>query len=267
MKTHPKPLTPQAIKACKNTDKLVCLTAYSASVAGLIAPHCDIILVGDSLGMTVYGLKTTQDVTLDMMICHGKAVRTGAPDAFIVVDMPYGTYDDVHNALNTARTILSKTHCDAVKIEGGVNKSDIIKTLIDNNITVMGHIGLLPQSVDKNGSYRIQGKNGDEVEILINDAHAVEQAGAFCVVLEGIIEPIAREITNVLSIPTIGIGASAACDGQILVTDDIIGLSGDNVPKFVKHYARVDRDIYNAVADYASDVRSGAFPTDKHTYD
>ena len=273
MKTAPpqtttqKPiLTIKAIKDRKGGSKLGCLTAYTTPLAKILSPHCDILLVGDSLGTVVYGLKTTQGVTLDMMINHGKAVRRGAPETFIVIDMPYGTYDTPDQAIKTARQLMQETGCQAVKLEGGVSMATTIQHLSDHDIPVMAHVGLLPQSVDENGTYRITGKKEEEAATLMQDARAVQDAGAFAVVLEGMIEPVAHAITDTLNIPTIGIGASPACDGQILVTDDMLGLNGDAVPKFVKHYARLDHIISEAVSHYIQEVQNNKFPSNKHIY-
>ncbi len=255
------------IAAHKNQPApLVCLTAYTASIASIIAPHVDLILVGDSLGMTLYGMSSTREVTLEMMINHGRAVMRRNGDTFVVVDMPFGTYEDSPpQALSSAQRIMTETGAHAVKLEGGVSMAPAIQTLTENNIPVMAHIGLTPQSV-ADGKFRVKGKSDDQIARLHADAKAVETAGAFAVVIEGTIEPVAAALTKILTIPTIGIGASATCDGQILVTEDMLGLLDGHTPKFVKHYAHMRDDIEGAVQTYASEVRARAFPGDAHIY-
>jgi 3-methyl-2-oxobutanoate hydroxymethyltransferase len=260
--------TAQDIKRRKNPGHpLVVLTAYTAPMAKMLAPHVDIILVGDSVGMVLYGMENTLGVTLDMMIRHSQAVRCGAPNAFIVVDMPYGWYEDTHTqAMKTAAVLLERGGADAVKLEGGQEMADTIAYLVEHDIPVMGHIGLLPQAVEKDGGFKIKGKTSQETARLIEDAKAIEQAGAFCFVLEGTIEKAAREITAAVSIPSIGIGASGACDGQVLVTEDMLGLSGGHVPKFVKVYNDLEPRITDAIKHYAQDVRMRVFPSEPYTY-
>ena len=257
----------QDIKSHKNKEQpLVCLTAYTAPVAAAIAPHVDLILVGDSLGMVLYGLDSTREVTMEMMVDHGKAVVRRRGKTPVIVDMPFGTYEDnVEQALENARRIICEAHCDGVKLEGGEKMAEVIAYLVHNDIPVMGHIGLTPQAVD-DGKFRVKGKTDEQIEQLLKDAKAVEAAGAFAVVIEGTIEPVAKQITGSISIPTIGIGASAACDGQILVTEDMLGLLDGHTPKFVKHYAQLRPEIEKAVEAYANDVRSRAFPKAEQLY-
>ncbi len=263
-----KRFTLEEIRSRKNTDQpLVCLTSYTTPMTKILDPHCDILLVGDSLGMVLYGMDNTLDVTLDMMINHGKAVMRTNPSAFVIVDLPYGTYEDsAEQALENAQRIMNETGCDAVKLEGGASKSDTIQLLNKNNIPVMAHIGLKPQSVVKEGGYKIKGKTEEEALDLINDAKIAQNAGAFGILVEGTIERISQDITKAVEIPTIGIGASAACDGQILVVDDMLGMITDHVPKFVKQYADLASVIGNAAQEYAKDVKSRRFPADEHTY-
>ncbi len=245
----------------------VCLTAYTASMASLMAPHVDLILVGDSVAMTIYGAQNTLDADLPMMIRHGRAVRAGAPEALLVVDMPAGSYeDDPRAALKNAQQIMVETGCDAVKLEGGIEHAPTIALLTQNNIPVMGHIGLMPQNVVKEGGYKIKGKSEDDIARLIADAKAIEEAGVFSFVLEGTIDTAAEAVTAATNVPVIGIGASAACDGQILVCDDMLGLTQGHVPKFVKQYAQVGTDIAAAIATYADEVRTRRFPEEAHLY-
>ncbi len=252
----------------QHSDKpIVCLTAYTKPMAQILDKYCDIILVGDSLGTALYGMENTLGVTLDMMINHGKAVMRGSQNAIIVVDMPYGTYEDsIEQSLITAKRIIEETKCDAVKLEGGSDMADRIKAITDAGIPVMAHIGLQPQSVEKEGGYKIKGKTEESIERLLADAKAIEKSGAFSVVIEGTIEEVARLITSKITIPTIGIGASAQCSGQILVTDDMLGLITDHTPKFVKKYADLAETIKSAVQEYKTEVQSKAFPTEEYTY-
>ncbi len=259
--------TPLDIKQRKNSEPIVCLTAYSTPMATLLNPHCDLLLVGDSIGMALYGMEDTLGVTLDIMINHGKAVMRGADAACVVVDLPYGTYeDDAQTALENAQRVITETGCNAVKLEGGVDMADTIALLTQNDIPVMAHIGLQPQSVKKEGGYRVKGKTDEDAARLIKDAKAIEAAGAFSVVIEGTIESVSAEITKAIDIPTIGIGASASCDGQILVSEDMLGLTVGHVPKFAREYANLRDDISRAASKYATDVRSRAFPADVELY-
>lgn len=256
------------IKAHKETGiPLVCLTAYTTPMAASLDAHCDILLVGDSLGTVLYGMDNTTGVTLDMMINHGKAVANTAKKACIVVDLPYGTYEDSpRQAYSAARRAMDETGCDAVKLEGGVDMEAQISHIVEQGIPVMGHIGLQPQSVIKDGGYKIKGKNEDSITQLIADAKAVEDSGAFAVVIEGTIDTVATTITQSISIPTIGIGASAECDGQILVTEDMVGFTAGHIPKFAKQYAQIGFQIEQAAHQYANEVRARSFPSDDYIY-
>lgn len=248
--------------------KRVCLTAYSAPMAALIAPHVDLILVGDSVGMVLYGLESTQGVTMNMMTRHGKAVRKGAGDgALIVVDMPYGTYEECpERAVKCAKTLMKRSKADAVKLEGGRSRAAQIKAIVAAGIPVMGHIGLQPQSAPDEGGFKIKGRNEEQAEQLIDDMHAIEEAGAFAFVLEGTFEPAARHIARHAKVPSIGIGATGNCDGQVLVLEDVLGLSGDFVPKFVKQYQNVGAMVEKAAADFAAEVKSAKFPGEAQVY-
>ncbi|MGH1399114.1 MAG: 3-methyl-2-oxobutanoate hydroxymethyltransferase [Alphaproteobacteria bacterium] len=256
------------IKAFKGKDTpMVCLTAYTARVAALLDRHCDLLLVGDSMGMVIYGMDSTRGVTLDMMINHGRAVMRGAERACVVVDMPYGSYEgDADVALVNARRVVDETGCSAVKLEGGVEIAPSIKALVTAGIPVVGHVGLMPQAVTSPEGFRVKGRDADAAAQIIKDAKAVADAGAFAVVIEGVIETLAREITDAVGIPTIGIGASVACDGQILVTEDMLGITGERVPKFVKQYADFSHVAEDAVARYAAEVRGRTFPGDAQVY-
>lgn len=262
-----KRITPEHIRQRKKADNpLVCLTAYTTSIAKIADRYCDVILTGDSLGMVLYGLEDTTGVTLDMMVRHGRGVVKGAAQACVVVDMPFGTYEDSpEQALKTARHIMYETGCDAVKLEGGADMAANIKAITGSGIAVMGHIGLLPQSAPAEGGFKIKGRGQDQIEKMLNDARAVEEAGAFAFVIEGTIAHVAEEITNHVDIPTIGIGASLSCDGQILVTEDMLGLT-ERPPKFVKQYASLQKYIGEAVKAYAEDVRKRRFPGKEHLY-
>jgi 3-methyl-2-oxobutanoate hydroxymethyltransferase len=260
-------ITPAELMARKGGQPIVCLTAYTYPIARLLDPHVDLLLVGDSVAMVLHGHANTLGATMDMMIAHGQAVMRGASRACIVVDMPAGSYEDsVETAVASARRSVQETGCDAIKLEGGVAMAPQIAAIVAAGIPVMGHIGLLPQSVEKEGGYKIKGRSEANAEALYVDAKAVEAAGAFSTVIEGTIEPVAAEITRRIAIPTIGIGASAACDGQVLVTDDAIGLTVDRVPKFVKEYAHLRDIVAAAAAAYASDVRSRTFPAPEHLF-
>lgn len=262
-------LSLEKLKNYKRPDApLVCLTAYTYPMAELLSPHVDLILVGDSLGMVLYGMEDTTGVDVSHMVAHGQAVMKGAEArCLVVVDMPYGSYEESdEHALEQARHIMKETGCDAVKLEGGVFMASRIKTLTENDIPVIAHIGLLPQSAPEEGGFKIKGKNEEQIDALKQDAVAVQEAGASAVVIEGTIEQVAEELTNLITIPTIGIGASPACDGQILVTEDMLGLSYGRIPKFVKQYAELSEPIEQAVKAYAADVREGIFPDSKYTY-
>lgn len=254
------------VAASKGATPLVCLTAYTTPLARLVDRHCDIALVGDSVGMVLHGLESTLAVTLDMMILHGQAVRRGLARALMVVDMPFGSYEEgPEQAFRNAARVMAETGCAAVKLEGGQTMAATIRFLTQRGIPVMGHIGLTPQAVHALGGYRVQGR-GDDAERVLCDAEAVAAAGAFSVVLEKVTEPLARRITETLAIPTIGIGASAACDGQVLVLDDMLGFFEDFQPKFVKRYGDLGRDAEAAIAAFAEDVRARRFPGPEHVF-
>jgi len=246
---------------------IVCLTAYTYPVARLLDPHVDLLLVGDSVAMVLHGHATTLGATLEMMIAHGQAVMRGSARACVVVDMPAGSYEaSPAQAVASARRIVEGTGCQAVKLEGGVDIADQIAAIVAAGIQVMAHIGLQPQSVEKDGGYKIKGRTQDNIAALFRDAEAVEKAGAFSVVIEGTMEAVAANLTRHLSIPTIGIGASADCDGQILVIDDMVGMTVDRVPKFVKEYADLRSVVADAAARYAAEVRSRAFPSSNYVF-
>lgn len=263
-----KRLTIRALAKHKNAEPFVVLTAYTAPMARLFDPHVDVLLVGDSLGMVLYGFDSTLPVTLGMMIAHGAAVRRASMHALVVVDMPFGSFQSSPAvAFENCARVMKETGCDAVKLEGGEEMAPTIRFLTERGIPVMAHVGLKPQHVHTLGGYRYQGRTDDEAQAIRRDALAVQEAGAFCVVLEGVEEALAREITTKLAIPTIGIGASAACDAQVLVAEDMLGLTGsDYVPSFVKHYADLSPLISEAVSAYARDVRARAFPDANHVY-
>lgn len=266
----PKPvsrrLTTVDIRNRKKGEPLVCLTAYTTPMARLIDPHCDLILVGDSLGMVVHGLDSTVGVTLEMMELHGKAVMRGSSRACVVVDLPFGSYEEGRKtAYRNAARLMQEVNCQAVKLEGGVAMADKISFLVERGIPVVGHIGLQPQSVNTRGGYQAAGRTRAEWGPILEDARAVEEAGAFAVVVEGVAQPLADKLSRELTIPTIGIGASAQCDGQILVTEDMLGMGG-RVPKFVKKYADLAGVIEGAVSSYKDEVRDRTFPGEAHTY-
>lgn len=264
--THAKGSNPQSIRARKGGLPLVCLTAYTTPVARLVDPHCDLVLVGDSLGMVLHGLPSTVGVTLDMMILHGQAVRRGVENALLVVDMPFGSYEESPaQAFGNASRVMAETGCGAVKLEGGVTMAETISFLVARGVPVMAHVGLTPQGVNTFGGYTVQGR-GKDAHRVIADARAIAEAGAFSVVLEKVPESLARAITAEIDIPTIGIGASSACDGQILVVDDMLGLFTDFRPKFVKRYAELGHAAAEAIAAYAEDVRQRRFPAAEHVF-
>ena len=255
------------IRARKGGNPIVSLTSYHAHTAALLDKHCDLILVGDSLGMVMHGLESTIPVTLDMMILQGKAVMRGSSRALVVVDMPFGSYEaSREQAFLSASRIMKETGCGAIKLEGGRRMADTIAFLAERGIPVMGHVGLTPQSINALGGFRTQGRDQSDWGPIEEDARAVGDAGAFAVVLEAIAEPLAAKITRDIPIPTIGIGASAACDGQILVLEDMLGLS-PRVPKFVKRFSDLGPAIDRAVAAYAAEVRSRAFPAADNVYE
>ena len=247
----------------KGKTKIVALTAYSKNISTIIDNYCDIVLVGDSLGSVLYNYQSTKNVTLEMMIEHSKSVRLGVTKSIMVVDMPFNTYKNKKEALRNAKKIILQTKCDAIKLEGGKKILDIIKFLIKNKISVMGHLGLLPQH--ETGRFSFKGKKNFERNTILNDAKLLEEAGVFSIVLECVETSLAKLITNSLNIPTIGIGASNYCDGQILVTDDLIGLNPTNV-RFVKKYTKINNVIKHAVSNFANEVKKKKFPKKKYSY-
>ncbi len=247
----------------KNKSKIVCLTAYSKNIAEEIDKHVDIILVGDSLGSVLYNYSSTRKVTLTEMINHSKSVRLGVKKSLMVVDMPFKTYTTKNIALKNAKKILKETKCDAVKLEGGKKVIKQVEYLVKNKIPVMGHLGLLPQSVK--GKFKSKGKTSREIKQLMNDAILLQQTGVFAIVLECVKTPIAKQITKDLKIPTIGIGSSVHCDGQVLVTDDLLGLNETKI-KFVKRFLNIKKYINLGLKKFASDVRSKKYPSKKHSY-
>ena len=246
----------------KNKTKLVTLTAYSKNIASVLDNYCDLILVGDSLGSVLYNYKSTREVTLNTMIEHSKSVRMGIKKSLMIVDMPHNTYRNPKEALKNAKLIMKKTKCDGVKLEGGKKIINTIKTLVKNNIPVMGHIGVLPQS-DK--TFKFKGKKQSEKENIMRDAKLLEEAGSFCIVLECIQTSLAKQVTKSVTIPTIGIGASNNCDGQILVFDDLIGLNTIKF-RFVKKYSNIKTEISKAVSKYATEVKTRKFPSKKYSF-
>lgn len=258
--------TVKDIAAAKNARPLVCLTAYDAPMAKLLDPFCDLLLVGDSVGMVVHGLESTVGVTLEMMILHGQAVMRGSEQAFVVVDMPFGSYEtNSDQAFENAARLMIETRCQAVKIESGAYAAKQIAHLVERGVPVMGHVGLRPQAVNVDGGFRAKGRTNEDRSRVIDEARAADEAGAFAIVVEGVTEDLAREITEQVSCPTIGIGASPACDGQILVTPDMLGLF-EWTPKFVREYADMKDVIADAVQRYAEDVANRSFPGEAEMY-
>ena len=265
-----KRLTVPRIRARKKDgvteDPLVMLTAYTARQAQLLDAHCDILLVGDSLAQVIYGLPSTIPVTLEMMANHGAAVVRGSYHSVVVVDMPFGSYEaSKEQAFESASYLLKQTGAAAVKLEGGATMAETVEFLNTRGIPVMGHVGLTPQAVNVLGGYMARGRSDAEAEKIVGDAKALDKAGAFGIVLEGVLEPIAIEATKAVSCPTIGIGASAQCDGQVLVTEDMLGMF-ERVPRFVKKYEDIASVIEKTVAHYAEEVKERTFPTDEQTY-
>ncbi len=259
-------LSPPDILARKGATPLVVLTAYTTPIARIADPHCDVLLVGDSLGMVIHGLPSTLGVTLDMMILHGRAVVRGSSQALVVIDMPFGSYEESpEQAFRAASRVMVETGAGAVKLEGGQHMAETIAFLVARGIPVMAHVGLTPQAVNTFGGYKVQGRAEDAARVRA-DAEAVTRAGAFSVVLEKVPERLGRAITEEIMIPTIGIGASVACDGQVLVVDDMLGLFTDFRPKFVKRYAELGKAADEAVAAYAADVRARTFPAAEHVF-
>lgn len=259
-------ITPAELMARKGGTPIVCLTAYTYPIARLLDPHVDLLLVGDSVAMVLHGHKTTLGATMEMMILHGQAVMRGSKKAMVVVDMPFGTYEgSPETAFNNAVRVMQKTGAHAIKVESGPTIPETVAYLTRRGIPVMGHVGLRPQAVLAEGAFRAKGRTEDERLRVMAEAEATADAGAFAVVVEGVAEGLAREITEALHVPTIGIGASAACDGQILVTDDMLGLF-DWTPRFVRRYADIKTEIAKAAAAYAQDVRARQFPAAAETY-
>ncbi|HUC50255.1 MAG TPA: 3-methyl-2-oxobutanoate hydroxymethyltransferase [Xanthobacteraceae bacterium] len=259
-------LTAPDILARKGGEPIVCLTSYHAHTARIVDAYCDVILVGDSLGMVMHWLETTVPVTLDMMILQGHAVMRGSKRALVVVDLPFGSYEaSKEQAFASAARVMKETGCGAIKIEGGRRMAETISFLAERGVPVMAHVGLTPQAINTIGSFRAQGRQESDWAPIEADARAVSDAGAFAVVLEAIAEPLGRRITAQIPIPTIGIGASAACDGQVLVLEDMLGLS-PRVPKFVKRFGELGPAIEQAVKSYAQEVRARTFPGTEHVY-
>ncbi|MBN8845228.1 MAG: 3-methyl-2-oxobutanoate hydroxymethyltransferase [Sphingomonadales bacterium] len=262
-----KRLTVPRIRQRKGGEPIVMLTAYTVRMAQLLDPHCDMLLVGDSLAQVIYGLPHTVGVTMDMMALHGAAVVRGSYHAAVIVDMPFGSYEgSPEQAFHNAARLLKETGAAAVKVEGGKVLAPTIEFLTQRGIPVMGHVGLTPQAVNILGGYGVRGKSEEEARSIVEDAVAVAQAGAFSIVIEGVLESIAIEITDKVPCPTIGIGASAQCDGQVLVTDDMLGMF-ERVPKFVKRYQDMGGVVSGAVKNYADEVRSRSFPTSDQIYE
>lgn len=259
-------MTAAAVRARKGGEPLVCLTAYDAPTARLLDAHCDLLLVGDSLGMVVHGMPSTVGVTLDMMVLHGKAVTRGASKALVVVDLPFGSYEaSPQKAFDSARRVVAETGCGAVKIESGTYAAETVRFLAERGIPVMAHVGLRPQASLVTGGFKAKGRTDAERDAVLAEATAADEAGCFSMVIEGVDEQLAAEITGKVACPTIGIGASAACDGQILVTPDMLGMF-EWTPKFVRTYARTREVIGDAAARYAEDVRARRFPGEAETY-
>ena len=255
-------ITIKKILKRKNKLPIVCLTAYSKNVAKIADKYCDIILVGDSLGMVLYGMKTTREVKIETMILHAKAVKKATKRSLVVFDMPYKTYTNKLIAYKNAKMVIKLTKCDAIKLEGGIKIVKIIKYLVKKGIPVLGHIGLLPQT---SSNFKVKGKSPLEKKRILKDAFAISNSGAFGIIIECVVESLAKKITKNIPIPTIGIGASKYCDGQILVTEDMVGLS-DFSPKFVKQYANLNKSMEKCVKDYAKDVKMKRFPFIKNVY-
>ncbi|MFC0202436.1 3-methyl-2-oxobutanoate hydroxymethyltransferase [Paracoccus rhizosphaerae] len=261
-----KRVTVPQIMQAKGAAPIVALTAYTAPMAMLVDAHAEIILVGDSLGMVVHGMPSTLGVTLDMMILHGQAVMRGSRRAMVVIDMPFGSYEESpEQAFRNAARIIAETGCGAVKLEGGSRMAPTIRFMVDRGIPVMAHVGLTPQATNVMGGFKTQGRDQASWPVHLADAQAVAEAGAFSVVVEGVMEALADRITEAVPIPTIGIGASARCDGQILVLDDMLGLSG-RVPRFVRKFGDLGDRADQAIAEYAAAVRDRSFPDDTQVY-
>ncbi|HSF65391.1 MAG TPA: 3-methyl-2-oxobutanoate hydroxymethyltransferase [Paracoccaceae bacterium] len=261
-----RPRLPADIRAQKGVSPVVCLTAYTTPVARLVDAHCDVALVGDSLGMVLHGLPSTLGVTMEMMILHGRAVVRGLSRAMAVIDMPFGSYEESPaQAFRNASRLMAETGAPAVKLEGGRHMAETIAFLTARGVPVMAHVGLTPQSVNTLGGYKVVGR-GAEAQAVMADAQAVQEAGAFSVVLEKVPAGLATDISRALTIPSIGIGAGAGCDGQVLVVDDMLGLFTDFRPKFVKRYAELGKTADEAIAAFAAEVRAGTFPGPEHAF-
>ena len=261
-----KRLTVPGIRQRKGGEPLVMLTAYTVRMAQLLDPHCDMLLVGDSLGQVIYGLPHTVAVTMEMMCAHGAAVVRGSYHAAVIVDMPFGSYEaSPEQAFTNAARLLKETGAAAVKLEGGAVLAPTVDFLTSRGIPVMAHVGLTPQAINILGGYGVRGKSDAEAKSNVHDAVEMANAGAFAMVIEGVLEPIAIEISRTVACPTIGIGASAQCDGQVLVTEDMLGLF-ERTPKFVKRYGRMSNVVADAVIEYARDVRDRSFPTEQNIY-
>lgn len=262
----PRRITARDIATRKGGEPVVCLTAYTAPMASILDPHADLLLVGDSLGMVVHGMTSTVGVTLDMMVLHGRAVMRGSSRAMVVVDLPFGSYEESHEvAWRSAARVMMETGCQAVKVESGEGIADTIAFLVDRGVPVMGHVGLRPQAMNVDGGFRAKGRTQAERERVLREAMAADRAGAFAIVVEGVAEDLAREVTAAVRAPTIGIGASSTCDGQILVTDDMLGMF-EWTPRFVRRYGALREAISAAAAGYAADVRARAFPGPAESY-
>lgn len=269
MSTHisNKKITIPQIKSMKGKGSIVSLTAYTTPMAKLMDEYVDLIIVGDSTGMVAYGLNSTLPVTLDMMINHGAAVVRGTTRACVIIDMPFGSYQESpQQAYRNASRIMIETQAQGVKIEGGEEMLETVEFLVKRGIPVMPHVGLMPQHANSQGGFKVQVRNEEEIEQLVSLSQKYEAVGAFCVLVEGTFEKAARKVTEALKVPTIGIGASPACDGQVLVTEDILGLFTDFTPKFVKRYGNLGEQIKEAFSEYEKDVRSGDFPTNEHCF-
>lgn len=265
--TATKKVTTPQIRARKGGEPIVCLTAYTTQMARRLDPHVDLLLVGDSLGMVVYGFESTLPVTLDMMIAHGAAVVRGAEHACVIVDMPFGSYQESPaQAFRSAARVMAETGAAGVKLEGGEALADTVRFLVQRGIPVCAHVGLMPQAVNVAGGFKATGRSEEEARQVTRDAEAMADAGAFAIVLEGTLEPVAAAITKAIPIPTIGIGASPACDGQILVSEDVFGLFSDFTPRFVRRYASLGDQISEAAASYAADVKARRFPAMEHCF-
>lgn len=260
-------VTVPGLRGRKGAEPIVVLTAYTAPQAKILDPHVDVLLVGDSLGMVVYGLESTLGVTLEMMFAHGAAVVRGSAHACVIVDMPFASYQESPaQAYRNAARVMTETGCAGVKLEGGVEMAPTVEFLVKRAIPVMGHVGLMPQSVNAYGGFRVQGRGEEDGRAIVADARAVADAGAFSLVVEGVIEPVGREITDAVPVPTIGIGASPSCDGQVLVTEDMAGLFSDFTPRFVRRYAKLGEALGAAASAYAEDVRARRFPGPEHCF-